>query len=194
MLSQVSSKEDLSLRIMGVDPGTRNLGVSLSVCDFKTPMFMVHDGQTFDVEALTHKTNAYTTEFHSRNIAMYRSVYELIYQSVHDLQPDLVICESPYLNKRFPLAYMLLTLCSQAVHQAVRDYSIFIPFEFIDPSSAKMGVGVNGGSSDKNLMQHAVLNNPMIQGMFDLSTLDEHTIDSIAIAFNGFLGILKGRR
>lgn len=193
MLSQVSSKEDLSIRIMGVDPGTRNLGTSLGVCDFKAPAFIVEHGQTFDIEYLTHKTNAYTTEFQSRNIAMYKSVYELIYNLVHELQPDLVICEAPYLNKRFPLAYMLLTLCSQAVHQAVTDYSTFIPFEFIDPASAKTGVGVKGNSSDKDLMQAAVLSNPLIQGTFDLSTLDEHTIDSIAIAYNGFLGILNGR-
>lgn len=193
MLSQVSSKADLSLRILGVDPGTRNLGMSLGVCDFRTPMYTIEDGQTFDIEYLTHKTNAYTTEYHSRNIAMYKSVYELVQQAVHDLQPDLVICEAPYLNKRFPLAYMLLTLCSQAVHQAVKDYSIFIPFEFIDPSSAKVGVGVKGTSPDKNLMQAAVLGNPLIQGTFDLSVLDEHTIDSIAIGYNGFLGILNGR-
>lgn len=191
MLSQVSCKEDLSLRIMGIDPGTKNLGLSLGVCDFRTPMFVIEQGVTFDVEYLIHKTNAYTTEYHSRNIAMYHSVYRLIYQMVHDLQPDLVICEAPYMNKNFPLSYMLLSLCSQAIQQAVKDYSIFIPFEFIDPASVKTGVGVKGNNGDKELMQTAVLNNPMIQGKIDLTLVDEHTIDSIAMGFNGFLGILN---
>lgn len=193
MLSQVSTKEDLSLRIMGVDPGTKNLGMSLGVCDFRTPVYTIHVGQTFNIEHLIHKTNAYTTEFQSRNIAMYKAVYTLVYEMVHQLQPDLVICEAPYLNKRFPLSYMLLSLCSQAIQQAVKDYSIFIPFEFIDPASVKTGVGVKGNSPDKDLMQAAILGNPLIQGTFDLSTLDDHTIDSIAIAYNGFLGILNGR-
>ena len=191
MLSQVSSKKDLSVRVMGIDPGTKMLGLSLGVCDFNAPAFIIEDGQTFDIEYLTHKTNNYTTEHQSRNIAIYQSIYNLVYQMVHDMQPDLVVCEAPYLNRRFPLAYMLLTLCTQAIHQAVKDYSIFIPFEFIDPASVKTGVGVKGNCGDKDLMQAAVLSNPQIRGMFDLAGLDEHAIDSIAIGFNAYRGILN---
>lgn len=191
MLSQVSSKKDLSVRIMGVDPGTENLGLSLGVCDFNTPKYVIELGETFNISHLTHKTNAYLTEFQSRNISMCTSVYNIVYQMVHDLQPDLVICESPYLNKRFPLSYMLLSLCSQAIQQAVKDYSIFIRFEFIDPASAKNGVGVKGNSSDKNDMRQAILSNPYIVSDINLNSFDEHTLDSIAIGYNGFLGILK---
>ena len=176
---------------MGIDPGTKNLGLSLGVCDFSTPRFLIEYGETFDIEYITHKTNGYITEFQSRNIAMYRSVYNLVYQMVNDMQPDLVVCEAPYMNKNFPLSYMLLSLCSQAIQQAVRDYSVFIPFEFIDPASVKTGVGVKGNNGDKDLMQAAVLNNPMIQGIIDLTLVDEHTIDSIAMGYNGFLGILN---
>lgn len=191
MLSQVSSKQDLSLRIMGVDPGTENLGMSLGVCDFMTPKYNIIDASTFDIKHLIHKTNSYLTQYQSRNIAMYTAVYQLVYQAVHDLQPDLVICESPYMDRRFPLSYMLLSLCSQAVEQAVKDYSIFIPFEYIDPASAKKGVGVKGNNGDKNLMREAILSNKLITGSIDLSLLDEHAIDSIGIGYNGFLGILK---
>lgn len=191
MLSQVSSKKDLSLRIMGVDPGTKNLGLSLGVCDFNSPKYIIEFGETIDVAYLTYKTNSYLTEYQSRNIAMYTAVYNVTYRMVHELQPDLVICESPYMDKRFPLSYMLLSLCSQAVQQAVKDYSIFIPFEFIDPASAKKGVGAKGNCGDKVLMQHAVLNNAHITSLFDMSLFDEHTIDSIAIGYNGFLGILQ---
>jgi Holliday junction resolvasome RuvABC endonuclease subunit len=122
---------------------------------------------------------------------MYTSVYRLITQMIHDMQPDLVICESPYMDKRFPLSYMLLSLCSQAVQQAVKDYSTFIPFEFIDPASAKKGVGAKGNNGDKELMRQAVLSCAYITGGMDLTRLDEHTIDSIAIGYNGFLGILN---
>lgn len=191
MLSQVSSKANLSLRIMGVDPGTENLGMSLGVCDFITPSFTVVSGSTHDVKSLIHKTHEYLTHYQSRNIAMYTAVYNLVYQAVHDLQPDLVICEAPYMDRRFPLSYMLLSLCSQAVEQAVKDYSIFIPFEYIDPATVKKGVGVKGNTGDKNLMNKAVLSNPYIKGSFDLTTLDEHAIDSIAMGYNGFLGILN---
>lgn len=191
MLSQVSSKKDLSLRIMGVDPGTENLGMSLGVCDFRTPVYQIEQATTFDVKSLIHKSNTYLVEHHSRNIAMYVSVYNLVYQAVHDLQPDLVICESPYMDRRFPLSYMLLSLCVQAVHQAVKDYSIFIQFETIDPASAKMGVGAKGNSGDKDKMRAAVLGTKHITSHFDLNTLDEHAMDSIAIGYNGFLGVLN---
>lgn len=191
MLSQVSSKKDLSLRIMGVDPGTENLGMSLGVCDFITPSYLITDAYTFDVKSLIHKSNEYLVEYQSRNIAMYTAVYKLVYQAVHDLQPDLVICESPYMDRRFPLSYMLLSLCSQAVQQAVKDYSIFIQYETIDPASAKMGVGAKGNNGNKDLMRNAVLTNEYINGVIDLDALDEHAIDSIAIGYNGFLGVLK---
>lgn len=191
MLLQVSSKKDLSLRIMGIDPGTENLGMSLGVCDFMTPNYTIIDACTFDVKSLIHKSHGYLVEHQSRNIAMYTSVYKLVYQAIHDLQPDLVICESPYMDKRFPLSYMLLSLCTQAVQQAVKDYSIFVQFETIDPASAKMGVGAKGNNGDKNLMRNAVLNNAHIKGVIDLNLLDEHAIDSIAIGYNGFLGVLK---
>lgn len=191
MLSQVSRKEDLSVRIMGVDPGTKYLGLSLGVCDFNTPKYVIEEACTVSIERLTYKSNSYLTEFQSRNISMYTSVYNFIYQMVQDLNPDLVICEAPYMDKRFPLSYMLLSLCFQAVQQAVKDNSIFIHFEHIDPATAKKGVGVKGNTSDKDLMQTAILNNPLIVSTLDLGMLDEHAIDSIAIGYNGFLGILN---
>lgn len=190
MLSQVSTKNDLSLRIMGIDPGTNCLGVSLGICDFATPSYTIVAADTVNVNRLIHKTNSFITEYHSRNIAMYQSVYQNIYQQVLDLQPDLIICEVPYLDRRFPLAYMLLSVCVQAIQQAVRDYSIFIPFEGIDPATAKNGVGVKGNSNDKNLMREAILSNSHIRSTLDLQHMDEHTMDSIAIGYNGFLGIL----
>lgn len=190
MLSQVSSKQDLSLRIMGIDPGTENLGMSLGVCDFRVPSYNIIEGHTFNVKSLIHKSNEYLVNYQSRNIAMYRSVYELTYQLMHDYQPDLVICESPYMDKRFPQSYMLLSLCVQSVQQAVKDYSIFIHFETIDPASAKKGVGAKGNSGDKDQMREAVLNNSHIKSNLNLNDFDEHTIDSIAIGFNGYLGIL----
>lgn len=191
MLSQVSSKKDLSLRIMGVDPGTENLGMSLGICDFSTPAYKVEQATTFNIKSIIHKSNPYLVEHQSRNIAMYTAVYRLVYQAVHDLQPDLVICESPYMDRRFPLSYMLLSLCVQAVQQAVKDYSVFIQFETIDPASAKMGVGAKGNSGDKDKMRNAVLSTSNIVSSFDLKLLDEHAIDSIAIGYNGFLGVLS---
>ena len=191
MLSQVSSKQDLSLRIMGIDPGTENLGMSLGVCDFITPKFEVIEATTFDIKSIIHKSNPYLVEFQSRNIALHVAIYNLVYQMVSDLQPDLVICEAPYMDKRFPLSYMLLSLCCLAIEKAVKDYSVFIRFETIDPATAKMGVGAKGNSGNKDLMNHAVLNHPLITGTMDFTQLDEHAIDSIAIAANGFLGILS---
>lgn len=190
MLSQVSSKQDLSLRIMGIDPGTENLGMSLGVCDFITPNFNIIDATTFDIKTIIHKSTPYLVEFQSRNIALHNAIYNLVYQMVGDLQPDLVICESPYMDKRFPLSYMLLSLCCLAIEKAVRDYSIFIPFELVDPATAKMGVGAKGNSGNKELMREAVLNNKLITGSMDLNQLDEHSIDAIAIAACGFLGVL----
>lgn len=191
MLSQISSKEDLSLRILGIDPGTNSLGMSLGICDFKTPAYDIEFAETFNMQHLIYKSNLYVTDYLSRNLAMYKSTYELTYQMVADLTPDLVICETPYMDRRFPLPYMLLSICTQAIQHAVKDYTIFLPFEGIDPATAKNGVGVKGNSNNKEHMREAILNNPHIRSHLNLAEKDEHSIDSIAIGYNGFLGVLN---
>lgn len=192
MLTDVSRKDDLSLRVLSIDPGTQNLGSAFSIADYTNKQFRVEYGYTFDVDNLVNKVNIDLKQSHSRNIAMYQSVYWLTLNLCWNFHPDWVLCESPYLNSKFPVSYALLTLCTQAVEHAVKDYSSAVLFDYIDPASVKRGVGVKGNSGDKELMKKAIMSHPSIVSNLDINYFDEHTIDAIAIGFNGFNDLLKG--
>lgn len=191
MLNKIASVNDLKVRVLGIDPGTQRLGYSLGVIDFNTKTYTVLHANTINVVDLIYKSYDEMVETHSKNIAMYQSIYNLTSNLVSNLQPDWVICESPYMNSKFPLPYALLTLCTQAVQTAVGNYSSFIQFDYIDPARAKNAVGVKGNTGDKSLMSNAVLSHPDIKYLINKNDIDEHAIDSIAIGYSGFKTLIS---
>lgn len=186
MLSQLSNKSDLSLRVLSIDPGTINLGYALSYTDFKNKLLIVDDCNTISIDTLVTKVHEYEFMNYGKNITMYETIYRLATDLLNNFHPDFVVSESPYLNSKFPIPYAMLTICTQAVQKACFDYRFSLPFMFIDPASVKTGVGVKGNNGDKNLMRNAVLQHPNIKANIDLSLLDEHSIDSIAVGYRAF--------
>jgi Holliday junction resolvasome RuvABC endonuclease subunit len=182
----LSDKSNLSLRILSIDPGTVNLGSCFAVGDFGKKTFTVNYAKTFSIERLIDHTNVYKTETYSTNISMAHSVYALMRDLLKHFEPDWVICESPYLNSMFPVSYAKLTICAQAIQEAVKDHHFSLPFFFIDPSSVKKGVGVKGNDGNKASMYTAVTNTPDIIKGINISHLDEHSIDAIAVGYGAF--------
>lgn len=191
MTRALSTAEDIQLTILSVDPGTQNLGLTASIADFKNREFEVITSQTIDIDRLVNINNAHLVEVYNKYSVMMDVVYSLIYEAVKQYNPDWVICESPYMNSRFPLPYALLTLCTQTINKAVKDYSTSIGFSLVDPASVKKEIGAKGNSGDKTAVKTAILTHPAIVSNIDLSLLDEHSCDSIAIGYYGFSQYLK---
>lgn len=191
MYSNLSTIESVELRILSIDPGTQKLGTSFSIANFYNKRFTVLQAETIDVDRLVNVVNSEMVEDYSKYLTMVDNVYKLTKKLVEQYQPDWVICESPYMNSRFPLPYALLTLCTQAINKAVKDCSLSIGFSLIDPASVKKEIGAKGNSGDKLAVKTAVINHPLIHSTVNLYNLDEHSSDAIAIGFYGFKHYLK---
>lgn len=180
---------DMQTRIVGIDPGTTSMGVCFGVTDYHTPRFVVKSAFTVDVAHITHNRQCDLLEFGSRDIAMCEAIRTFLTGYLNQVHPDVLVSEVPYLNSRFPLSYMLLSKCVQAIQEAGLGYSWALPFRPIEPSRVKPLVGVSGKDGDKNNMYNAVINHPEIHFEFDPTGLDEHSIDATVIAYSAYVDV-----
>jgi Holliday junction resolvasome RuvABC endonuclease subunit len=170
-------------RIIGIDPGTDTLGMSCLDLDLLTGQLSIVDSHTVPVGRLVQRYR-HLEEVYGSRFARLHGLELVLGEYFTRMQPHSIISESPYLG-RFAATYAALTECMTAIKRSVWRYSNRLPLLTIDPASAKANLGVNGKSSDKELMRQAVLKLVDIQNPNNLALeqLDEHSIDSIAIAY-----------
>ena len=191
MFTNLATIHDVELRILSIDPGTNRLGVSFAIAHLGKKQFIVQEAFTIDTDRLVNVIYSDKVDSHGKYNAVTITVYNLVKELIESYQPDWVICESPYMNSRFPLPYALLTLCTQTIYQSVKDYDVSIGFSLIDPASVKKRIGAKGNSGDKTAVHKAVLNAPYLTSLMDITTgIDEHASDAIAIGYYGFMEYL----
>jgi len=179
--------DDLApLRIIGIDPGTDTLGVSvLDVC-LATNRILLQQSSTFSGNQMA-RNYRWLSDVHGDKVARLKAHEDNLTDLFHQLRPHEIISEMPYMGK-FPAAFAALVECMNAIRNAVIRYDERMPLVTVDPPTVKNTLGVNGKSGDKTLMQRGILQlvasgrieNPT--GM-DVTLLDEHSIDSIAVAY-----------
>lgn len=192
MFTNLDTINDVELRILSIDPGTNRLGVSFAIAHLGNKTFTVQDAFTIDTDRLVNVVNSDKVDSHGKYNTMTMSVYNLVRELIECYQPDWVICESPYMNSRFPLPYALLTLCVQTIYQSVKDYDVTIGFSLIDPASVKKRIGAKGNSGDKTAVYNALMKAPYLNAKIGLrENIDEHASDAIAIGYYGFIEYLN---
>lgn len=184
------------LRIAGIDPGSNTLGVSIIDVEIDAPhRATIIDARTF-VGAQMLGPYRELAEVYGDRFARLRALEFSLLDYFHEMMPHSIISESPYMS-RFAATYAALTECMTSIRRAVAGYNSRLPLITIDPASVKVGVKVSGKSGDKELMRQAVLGltdpshpanahglrleNPY---QLPLHLLDEHSIDSLAVAFS----------
>jgi Holliday junction resolvasome RuvABC endonuclease subunit len=86
------------------------------------------------------------------------------------------------MNLRRPQAYGALTEVVSMIRSTVIDHDWFVPFSLVDPPTVKMAVGAKG-NADKDGVMAAMKLIPEITALIDCSTLDEHSVDAIAVGY-----------
>lgn len=170
-------------RVVGIDPGTNTLGFSvLDLNVFTGIVDLVYVTTLKAVQSLNH-FQPYRDVHGDRSAKLHAHKENLREMFCHFL-PTAIICESPFLGK-FPQAFEALVECKMAIRAAVYEYDPTVPLETVDPPTAKMAVGAPGKSKDKEDVKRAILRLPIIQNLsgLHLESLDEHSIDSIAVGF-----------
>jgi hypothetical protein len=104
-------------------------------------------------------------------------------------QPSAIASEDAFFNRRTPGAYAPLLKSIQSIREAVIEYDPFMPFVLLEPSVIKVGVGAVNWSKKNGTNKSSVLDALLSNAEFKvpsptpLSTLSEHAIDSLAIAY-----------
>lgn len=189
---QVSPAYDLPYRIAAIDPGTTTLGISFLDIDLQCRTLTVIDSATYRADSRVNELDIYyeTRGDRAARLRFHQQNFSVL---LEQFQPHAVIAESPYMG-RFPAAFEALCECRDMLRYALQMYNPAIPFESVDPPTAKKAVGAIVKKGSKENVQASVLALPDLKWAlsYPIELLDEHCYDSIACGY--YLGkhILNG--
>ena len=168
-------------RIVALDPGTAALGVAVIDVDPETGHLYVNHATTLDVlkEAQRYPQIA---ALHGDRVSKLHALERALVRIFLAWKPDQIVSEAPYMG-RFPQAYAALVECVTSIRRAVMSYDRTLPLPTIDPATVKKSVGVSGKSGDKSAMLSAIQSRDDLTLCVNLSDLDEHAIDAIAVGY-----------
>lgn len=187
------------LRLLSIDPGTDTLGTCVFDVDlaawkvtildaftYRASRAVIHDHQ-YQESMLTHGDRHARLEFHKNNVGSILRHFD-----VHR-----VASESAFMGMRAQ-AFEALVECVSAIRHAVWEYNPSMQMEMISPTAAKKAVQAKPPRK-KPEVEAAVLDiirNPRVfpityQGRFALESLDEHTMDAIAVGYHDLLTLYQ---
>lgn len=172
--------------IVGIDPGSETLGVCVlyfDVITFKINRIIpkTYTGSKLPVDpmlSLMHNDRVSRIKAHEDNLV---SVY-----TQHS--PIAIVSEAPFYNPRRPNAYGVLVEVICAIRNSIIRYSDTMCFYQVDPASVKRAIGAKG-NADKDAVRCSIGHLSEIIGALSvpIQSLDEHSIDAIAVAYHQYL-------
>lgn len=181
-------------RIIGIDPGSTTLGVSIIEYDVRTLKILRTCAYTLNASKM--RLNELDIENHSDRYARIYELGDALYDLFVAAAPNFIISESPFLSRRMPTTFAVLTEVVFAIRYAVRKYDPTIKLDLVDPPSAKMAVGASGKAKKDQV--HAALKKIEAEICFDeansafaFNLLDEHSVDAIAIGYYKWKKLLE---
>lgn len=174
-------------RVIGLDPGIDNLGIS--ICDLNHSTQKLHVLLAYTIhpnDLCKHYSGMEWQSVRDYKLAIIRHEILRVYETYGFSK---VIAESNYLGASAQ-AFKSLTECVSSIKQAVSNIDPTISIHLYEPSMIKTTMGVGGTDGDKDLMRNSLFNNKSIlySDYVNLNMLDEHSIDSICIAYHHLAG------
>lgn len=169
-------------RILAIDPGTTTLGIAIVDYNHVDDTYLVEHATTIPIGKLFAECVS-LIETQSEKAAKLRTVQTSVLNMLMAWNPSAVVSEGPYMGS-FPSAYAALVECVSNIRFAVEQFNPFYKLAVFDPASVKKSVGVSGKSGDKELVRKALARMPNLLWVSDLTlnSLDEHSVDAIAVA------------
>lgn len=180
-----------AIRIIGIDPGSTNLGYArldfsgLTGKIIRTNAITLTVGRKSDMDVDMAET-------HGDRFARIAALCDQLKAMLESDRPHYIVCESPFYNPKRPMAYGVLVEVMSALRRTVWEYHPFMKFDPIDPSSAKNAVGASGAAK-KEVMQQAIISMTELnyEGEIPQTEIDEHSIDAIAVAYSRYKKLLS---
>ncbi len=169
------------LKVLGIDPGTVTLGVAGVHWDMVSQKF--HVDMAFTLQANDRLLGYQSiTETHGSRISRFYQQADELHSIFYNVQPHAVVAESPFMGK-FAQSFGALTECVLNIRQTLFNYDPTMPLVQVDPTTVKKTVGVRKGfMSDKEEVRRALRDRTDLSWGVDLESLDEHSVDAIAVA------------
>lgn len=181
MVSLPPPPPDDKIRIMACDPGTVTLGLSIIEVDIedfnKLPVVVWSD--TVGVKNPKVEDSLFLIDG-GRRWRM-EEIQKQMIEVIEFAQPTFFITETPFFRRGKMSAYESGVELQTMIHDAVRSLTLTTKVYGINPISVKHYVGVDHIGTGKEEVRQAVLSLFEDSTEIDLSILDEHSIDSIAV-------------
>ena len=173
-------------KIMGIDPGTETLGIS--IISFCVDTFNIVNNESYTYYGSKLPTDEWIFNIHGARFQRIEAHRNNILKLLHQHTPLIIACESPFINSKFPQAGMALVEVMAMVRYAVYQYDNFKPLYQISPSEVKNAIGATGGGN-KEMVKERIMR---IKELSDtaiktLQSLDEHSLDSLGVAYGIFI-------
>lgn len=174
-------------KIIGIDPGTTNLGLAVMSVDIKTMLILNTMAFTFNATKLISKDN-WNCEVHSDRFDRILSLKESLMQAFMMHHPNVVCVESPFFGRSHPNAFQALTEVLTAIRDVLYQYNPWIELILVSPSEAKQAIMAKGNATKEIMKEKLLLLAPEfhLDPQLNINDLDEHSIDATAIAYYAY--------
>jgi len=178
--------------IIGIDPGTTNLGIAILIINLDNLKIITSDAFTLNGNKLKGNDDWTSNRYGERTGRILGLENELL-RIFHYYKPTFICSESPFFMVKFPAAGVALTEVMCSIKRSVMNYSYWHKLYTIDPSSVKNAVGAKG-NADKYTMKQKIIDLPNLNynGIIPLFNLDEHSIDALAVAYGMYIKVING--
>lgn len=186
MLSLPNAGE--SFRVLGIDPGSTSLGLSILEWSMDGNQFLVTHTETL---FLTGRDFPLAAEHHGIRLSRHFELEDKLHSFMLTFRPHAIASESPFMGQ-FATAFKALSECLVVLQRYMYQYNPHLTFHYYAPKQVKSAVGVvltgNKGRKKEDNM-NAVFNHPQLIWQVDQAQLDEHTVDATAVALTHLRGI-----
>ncbi len=166
------------IRVIAIDPGAINCGIAIMDMDYTGAINLVYVNTITTQHYL--KSVKDIVQMHGERFARNTIIGRIVTELMLTYNPRVVACEAAYLS-HYPEAFKALVETITTLKNTIFNYDESIHFHLLEASVVKANLNVKGDSGDKSLMLNALLAKTLINCSVDLNTLDEHSIDAIAI-------------
>ena len=187
----VISQQSCIYRYFAIDPGSDTLGLSIFDLNTVTKRLSVIETATTSGARLS-RDHFDINDIHGNKTARLLAHKEMLFHMLINWNPQAIICESSYMGK-FAHAFGVGIETMTYLKQAAYDYNPFMPFETIDPSTAKKNIkaSIKGKDSVRECILALVPSEVDYYGSTPIHLLDEHSIDSILIGYYKYKQMLE---
>lgn len=187
MLSwKLPNLKNMILNIVGLDPGTNNLGYCCMSLNAYTNDIVNTVAYTFKGDRLPYYDKNIEMIYGAKTARLRAHKQNLISFFKKD-QPTVIACESAFFSSFRPSAYGPLVETVRIITEATIEYDNRTPLMLIEPRLAKKNMQTI--SVSKEAMKEAVISNIELFKVNeqDVRNWDEHSYDACGIAYSAYL-------